>query len=191
MTPDRIAGIVLAAGAGTRRGRPKALEHTLDSVSWLSIAVDRLLDGGCSRVLVVLGAEATASATLVPRRPEVHSVIAVRWADGLSESLKTALAALDGESIDAALVSLVDLPDLPAAVVRRMLAPAVSPSALRQAKYAGNPGHPVVLGRTHWPELMLQLKGDRGAGAYLRQQQTEFVDCSDLWNGQDVDEPRK
>ena len=47
------AGIVLAAGAGTRYGRPKVLAAGGD---WLRVAVPSLRAGGCGEVYVVLGA---------------------------------------------------------------------------------------------------------------------------------------
>ena len=45
-------GLLLAAGAGTRMGRPKALVD-----DWLVRSVETLAD--CDRVVVVLGARAT------------------------------------------------------------------------------------------------------------------------------------
>ena len=51
-----VAGLVLAAGAGTRMGGPKALVHDPDGTSWLVRAVSSLADGGCAGVTVVLGA---------------------------------------------------------------------------------------------------------------------------------------
>ncbi len=56
MSSDAI-GIVLAAGAGTRYGSPKVLAHNGE---WLASAVNALTGGGCSRVVVVLGAAETS-----------------------------------------------------------------------------------------------------------------------------------
>ncbi|WP_370871663.1 NTP transferase domain-containing protein, partial [Curtobacterium sp. A7_M15] len=50
--------MLLAAGAGTRMGRPKALVAAPDGTPWLRLGVDALLAGGCGRVVVVLGAAA-------------------------------------------------------------------------------------------------------------------------------------
>lgn len=47
------AGVVLAAGAGTRFGMPKVLA---DSGEWLVSAANALREGGCAEVVVVLGA---------------------------------------------------------------------------------------------------------------------------------------
>jgi hypothetical protein len=52
------AGVVLAAGAGTRYGMPKVLAG---NGGWLASAVAALSDGGCGDVVVVLGAAVPVS----------------------------------------------------------------------------------------------------------------------------------
>jgi CTP:molybdopterin cytidylyltransferase MocA len=165
-----VTGIVLAAGAGTRAGGPKVLRD-----GWLAQACAALLDGGCSRVMVVLGAAPDAP---IPLDDRITSVVAAHWADGMSHSLRAGLAAATGE---AALVSLVDLPGLPVSVVQRVLA---AEGPLRQAVFDGRPGHPVYIERAHWG---LPLSGDRGARDYLAANGVTEVECSDLWHGRDVD----
>ncbi|MCU1410838.1 MAG: nucleotidyltransferase family protein [Rhodoglobus sp.] len=176
-----ITGIVLAAGAGTRAGGPKALLRMPDGTPWLELAATALLDGGCSRVIVVLGAQARIARPLVPIDDRVTTVVAMEWEQGMSESLRIGLAAADG---DAALITLVDLPELPAAVVRRVLD---APGALRQATYGGRPGHPVYIAAEHWVPVAATLTGDHGARAYLVQHGVDEVDCADLWDGADRD----
>ena len=52
----RVGGLVLAAGAGTRYGRPKGLVRGADGTAWVAKAVDMLRDGGCDDVVVLVGA---------------------------------------------------------------------------------------------------------------------------------------
>ncbi|WP_316296356.1 NTP transferase domain-containing protein, partial [Clavibacter michiganensis] len=66
----RIAGVVLAAGAGTRYGGPKALATHPDGTPWLATAIRALADAGCSPVLVVLGARADEAEALLTTLPE-------------------------------------------------------------------------------------------------------------------------
>lgn len=187
----RTVGLVLAAGAGTRMGRPKALVRDDAGRPWVEIAVGALLDGGCDEVVVVLGAAADEAVALVPPLPGVRPVVARSWRDGLGASLAAALVALaEDPAVDAALVTLVDLPGLPASAVRRVLgAPGGRVAALRQAEYDGAPGHPVLIGRAHWGALRAELVGDRGAGSYLRRNGADRVACADLWDGADQDRP--
>jgi CTP:molybdopterin cytidylyltransferase MocA len=184
-----VTGIVLAAGGGSRMGIPKALVVADDGTPWLSRASALLTDAGCSPVLVVLGARASEAQTLLPvPAGVVRAVTAPDWASGMAESLRTGLAAAaeDPEPV-AALITLVDLPDLPLAVVRRVLDTPFDATTLRQAVYSGKPGHPVLVGRDHWAALAAGLSGDRGARGYLIAHGVVEVECSDLFDGHDVD----
>ena len=185
-SPTRVAGIVLAAGAGTRAGGPKALRRDAGGTPWLHAAVAALREGGCGDVLVVLGAAADDARGLVP--PGTTIVVAENWSVGLSASLRAGLAALPGDA-EAAVVTLVDLAALPGAAVGRILESPVGAATLRRATYAARPGHPVLLGRDHWVPAADSAEGDRGAGRYLRAQGAELVELSGLWDGADVDGP--
>lgn len=173
-------GVLLAAGAGRRYGKPKVLVD-----GWLDAAVHALQGGGCGGVVLVLG----AADITVP--PGVSAVVAPDWSDGLSASVRAGLAEADRMHADYAVLHVVDTPDVGPAVVARVLARAVSSrSGLARAYFGDRPGHPVVIGRRHWPAVLEQLSGDRGAGAYVRDRSdVENVECGDLAGGQDIDEP--
>ncbi|MHC9291464.1 nucleotidyltransferase family protein [Mycobacterium sp. LTG2003] len=171
-----VAGVVLAAGAGTRFGMPKVRAAQGD---WLRAAVRALSGGGCDVVVVVLGA------AVVDVPAPARAVVAADWADGLSASLRAGIAAAG--TADCAVLHLVDTPDVGAEVVRRVLA-AAPESGLARAIYAGRPGHPVVIARRHWPALLESLHGDEGARPFLRGRiDVVGVDCTDLASGVDID----
>ncbi|PFG18762.1 nucleotidyltransferase family protein [Serinibacter salmoneus] len=189
-------GLVLAAGGGRRFGGPKALARSADGTPWLHLAVRALRAGGCTRVLVALGAGADRARTLLPAG--VREVTVPDWSEGLASSLRTALtsphlaeaAAHTGAS--GAVVIPVDTPGLPAEAVRRLIAAgevADHAAALARATYDGRPGHPVLLGRNHWAAIAAELTGDAGAGAYLRRHAAREIPCGDLWDGADADTP--
>ena len=182
-----VAGLLLAAGAGTRMGRPKALVVDDDGTPWLARGVAALRDGGCEEVVVVLGAAADEARALVPEG--VTIVVAHDWAEGMSASLRAGLESLEDGAADAALVSLVDLPDVTDAVVNRVLSAGADKNALIRTTYDGRPGHPVVLGREHWFGVRAAAVGDRGARDYLANHALVEVECGDLATGLDVDEP--
>jgi CTP:molybdopterin cytidylyltransferase MocA len=211
--PGSIVGLLLAAGAGSRMGGPKAL--VADELGpWLTRGVATLLAGGCDHVVVVLGSRADEAAAVLGADPRllgstvsvsVSVVVAVDWATGLAASLRTGLHALESDpdlqEARVAVISLVDYPTLPASAVARSLyrevdgmggvgrRAALGVDTLRQSVFGGRPGHPVVVGRAHWRALAATLEGDRGAGAYLREHGAERIDCLDLWEGRDVDSP--
>ncbi len=180
-----VAGLVLAAGAGRRYGAPKALA---EGGEWLRSAVAALADGGCDSVWVVLGAAAEQARALLPA--PATAVIAPDWARGMGASLRAGLTALsqpDAGGADAAVVHLVDLPDVGAAVVRRLVALA-APGAVARAAYRGQPGHPVLLGRDHWASVAESVTGDRGARDWLAgRPDLVLVECGDLAGGADID----
>ena len=197
-----IVGLVLAAGAGTRFGAPKGLARDAAGTPWLVRAVQALSRGGCDRVLVAVGARGDEVAGLVPAGAEVVHV--ADWAAGLSATLRAGLVAANGAAVGgvtapgamaggvAAVVVLpVDVPDAPAAAVRRVIDAAGTDvaGALVQASYAGAPGHPVLLGGRHLDEIAQHVAGDDGARAYLRAHAVTRVDCGDLWSGADIDTP--
>ncbi|MDQ4052870.1 MAG: nucleotidyltransferase family protein [Actinomycetota bacterium] len=181
-----ITGLLLAAGAGSRMGMPKALVRDPDGTSWLRRSVAALADGGCDVVTVVLGARADEARALVPDSVDV--VVADDWADGMSASLRAGLGAM-GDA-DAVVLSLVDLPDVTAEVVSRVVAGGAGRTTLSRAAYGGRPGHPVVIGRDHWAGVVASATGDQGARPYLAAHDVALVECGDLATGQDRDTGR-
>ena len=176
------AGLLLAAGAGGRMGTPKALVD-----DWLTRGIDVLTAAGCSPVVVVLGAALQQARELLHGRPVIVAV-ATDWSDGLSASLRAGILAIP-VGASAAVVTLVDLPDVGERVVRRVLESGAASATLTRATYHGRPGHPVVLGRAHWPGILTAAKGEVGARAYLDRHVPTLVECADLASGRDVDSP--
>jgi len=181
-------GLLLAAGAGRRMGRPKALVE-LAGRPLLFGALDALRAGGCGPLLVVLGAAADQVAELVPG--DVRTVLAPDWAEGMGASLRAGLDALDALPGSAALVHLVDLPGVGAAAIERLAAASVAgPDVLARAAYHGVPGHPVLLGRAHWAGVRAAARGDAGARGYLAGHPAlRLVECGDVADPGDVDTP--
>lgn len=182
-------GLLLAAGAGRRMGMPKALVEGTDGLPWAVSAARTLAAGGCAEVVVVIGAAAPIVRALLVTE-SVTIVEAADWNEGMGASLRAGLAAIATRDADAVLVHLVDLPDVGAAVIRRMLGHA-APGILARASYGstpgGVPGHPVLLGRDHWAAIAAECSGDKGARDYLARHDLLTVDCSDLATGVDID----
>lgn len=186
MSTSGVAGVVLAAGAGRRFGMCKALvEHRGRLLVEGAAAV--LSQGGCEPVLVVLG----AAADEVQRRarlPGVRITTNPDWPSGMGSSLRTALNELTETEITAAVVLPVDMPGVTAEAVRRVAAHADA-RALIAAAYSGRRGHPVLLGRDHWPGVVEMAVGDAGARRYLRERDVKLVNCDDVSTDCDVDRP--
>lgn len=164
-------------------GMPKALVREDDGTSWLRRSMTVLRDGGCDPITVVLGAGAAEARLLLDG--SVETVIAGDWAEGMSASLRAGLGVLGDAG--SCLVSLVDLPDVGADVVRRVAGLGADPGVLARAAYDGEPGHPVLIGRDHWAGIVDTAAGDRGARDYLAAHDVLLVECGDLATGADRD----
>jgi CTP:molybdopterin cytidylyltransferase MocA len=181
-------GLLVAAGAGTRMGKPKALMRDHDGTSWLRRTVTVLQAGGCEAVTVVLGAGVDEAAPLL-EGTGADVVVAEDWSEGMGASLRAGLRALAASDALAAVVMLVDLPDVTAEVVRHVAARVTGPDQLARASYAGRPGHPAVIGRNHWAAVADSVSGDQGARDYLDRHGVVDVECADLATGRDRDRP--
>lgn len=198
-TAHPVTALLLAAGQGSRMGSPKAVVE-IEGRTLTERAIDVLLQGGCANVLVVLGADAQRVRTRLETRraawgDRVATAECANWASGVSESLRTGLATLAARGRrcpPATLIHLVDLPDIRADVITRVLAQGLEDGphqALARAAYRGKPGHPALVGLTHWQGVMDTAVGDRGAGPYMRRHDATLIDCDDLSRGGDVDTP--
>jgi nicotine blue oxidoreductase len=186
MSERRVAGVVLAAGAGVRFGGPKALVR-LDGERLVDRAVRTLRFGGCDPVFAVEGA-----AALAPVAAEI--VTNPAWSQGMGSSLQAALAALEQwPDVDAAVLLLVDTPWVGPDPVHRVIGEyTTSGREAVQASYDGVPGHPVLLARSAWSAAAELAVGDQGARGWLRRHRDEvsLVDCTGLGDSRDVDRPQ-
>ena len=178
---QRTAGLVLAAGAGRRLGEPKAP---------LVVAGERLVDrmvrvlaeAGCSPVVVVLGA-------WQGEVPDATVLINEAWPSGMGSSLRVGLTWLTqhADDIDRVAITPVDLPGLTVPAVERLLD---CTAAIAAGAFVGVRGHPVLLARSYWSEVLNVADGDRGARDFLAaRSDLVLIELGDLANGTDLDTP--
>lgn len=189
-----VVGLLLAAGAGSRMGGPKALVGPLaGEESPVSLVAGWMHAGGCEQVVVVIGASARDVRASLPIRPWLSIAEATDWSAGMAASLRAGLAHVTAGNASAALITLVDLPDVRADVFERLLATAAPGSAdesvLARAAYQGRPGHPVLIGRSWWAAAADLARGDTGARELFATRPHRLVECGDLATGEDADLP--
>ena len=145
-----ISGIILAAGASSRMGSPKAL---LDYRGETFIQrLVRVLSAVCDPVIVVLGYHAE---TLRPAIPKATIVVNPAPERGQLSSLQTGLAALPSAA-EGFLFTPVDSPAVEAATVERLAAAFGHRDPATQLiipRYQGKRGHPVFATRAIANEL--------------------------------------
>ncbi len=177
-----IAGIVLAAGAGTRFGGRKQLA-SLKGAPLLEHVLRAMAAAPVSRTVVVLGAgaeEVLAAVDLHGAEP----AICERWDEGQSASFACGLAEV--EDADAVVVVLGDQPRVSPEAIRRVIAARGHGAPAARATYGGKPGHPVLLERELFGRLR-DVTGDHGARNLLLSVGTHPVPCDGLGGGEDVD----
>lgn len=173
------AGIVLAAGAGTRFGGPKA-PAIIDGERLVDHAVRILREAGCEPVIVVLGA-------WIGEVEHAEIVVNDAWEEGMGTSLRVGLEAVLDSTATSALVTLVDLPGM---TVDAATAVREHPGALVAAAYDGKRGHPVKFPRETWGDVITNAKGDEGARALLNDRaDLILVEVGQFGSGQDLDTP--
>lgn len=157
--------VVLAAGASSRMGQPKAaLLLNGRGDTFLRRIIRTALAAGLTDVVVVSGAHPEAVQQAWPARDRRVRVVAnPRWETGQLSSLLAGLDAPATAPIEAAAVALVDVPLVSADTISRLVsawrrhgAPIVRPARGEEH------GHPVIFDRALFEALR---KADAAAGA--------------------------
>lgn len=191
--------VLLAAGAGTRLARgPKALLPFRGS-TLAEHAAAVLRDGGCAETVVVTGAGGPEVAALQKPGTALAGCRLVAnedWAAGMGGSFRLGVAAAAaGNNV---LVALVDQPGVTAELVARLIAAhrrrrVTAAGYQAAAKASERPGlhrgHPIIFDPALAAQAAATSSGDAGAREFLRAHQdlVDLVDCSDLFDGADVD----
>jgi CTP:molybdopterin cytidylyltransferase MocA len=183
--PTQVAGILLAAGGGSRLGRPKALVE-IGGQTLAARGVGLLRNGGADPIVVVTGA---APVDLL----EVVLVNNPDWKTGMGSSLVAGLEALADQhpSCRAVVIALADQPLVGAESVRRLITAHAAGATVAVASYDGRPRNPVLIDRVHWDEVLATTAGDTGARPFLRAHPdlVAAVECGDTGRPDDIDTP--
>jgi CTP:molybdopterin cytidylyltransferase MocA len=183
--PDPPAGLLLAAGGGTRLGHPKALVP-FRGEPLVCRGVRLLRRGGCGTVVVVVGAAADEVTALLADAP-VQIVDNPDWRVGMGGSLRAGLAAVD--AAPAAVVALVDQPLVSPEAVRRLTAAWRAGALVAAASYGGQARNPVLFDARVFAAAAAGASGDQGARALLRERPdwVERVACDAVASPRDID----
>ncbi|MGI5861800.1 MAG: nucleotidyltransferase family protein [Myxococcales bacterium] len=167
-------GVLLAAGASSRMGRPKALLEDERGQAFLARLTRTLLAGGCDALIVVAGKHVREIAANLPEK----ALLALNpdWEQGQLSSAKVGLRAALRLEPARIVLHLVDQPLVLATDVRRVLS---AGSDVAVAGWNGEPGHPIALS----PKVAKAIVSDR-ASLTLRDalarhfRVTTLVECS-------------
>ncbi len=180
---DRLAGLVLAAGGARRFGGGK-LAAELDGRPLLDHAVEAMRAvPTIERIVVVLGGGAEELARQADLSG-VETVVCEDWSEGIAASLRAGVGAL--AEADAIVVTLGDQPFVTSQAIASIAVRVDSPAPAARATYEGRPGHPVLIKRPLYEEV-LKLRGDEGARDLLAAAGVRELECGHLCPPDDVD----
>jgi molybdenum cofactor cytidylyltransferase len=177
-TPDttrRVAAVVLAAGRSTRMGDQNKLLSDVGGRPMVRAVVDQVLKSKARPVIVVTGHQRERVEEALRSLP-VRFVHNPAFAEGLSTSVKTGIAAVPADS-DGAIVCLGDMPQIDSALIDKLLG-AFDPERgafIVMPTLDGQRGNPIVWSRRFFPELAV-LEGDIGARNLLKSYPEAIVD---------------
>jgi CTP:molybdopterin cytidylyltransferase MocA len=184
----RVGAVILAAGASTRLGYPKQLiEHEGEAL--VRRAAMSAIDAGADPVIVVVGASAETVSEALVGLERVDVLYNARWETGLASSLAAGLNAVRSyPNCDGALVMVADQPLIDVATLRQLIDAFDSDDRIVASAYDDIVGVPIVLGAEFFKDLM-NLKGDEGAGRWLRARLKDVTQIPVATASMDIDTP--
>lgn len=179
-----VAGIVLAAGSGSRFEGDNKLLAEVDGDPVIERAVSRMCHPRVDDVVVVLGHDRDRIREVIGHLP-VRIVENERYRAGQSTSLQCGLSAID-PSTDAVVIALGDMPFVRSESIDTLI------DAYRRGvgdalalAYEGTRGNPVLFD-SRYIESLREVEGDRG-GRRLLVERGELVEVDDPGVRFDID----
>ncbi|WP_280586065.1 nucleotidyltransferase family protein [Halorubrum sp. Boch-26] len=202
--PPRVAGVLLAAGTGSRFGDANKLLASADGEPVVRRAARTLVDAGLDPVVVVVGHEAERVRAAVADLP-VETVDNDAYETGQSTSVRAGIDAVregaggggasagrdgTGPAVDAAVVGLGDMPFVDPETVESLVAAyAAGVGDAVAAAYEGDRGNPVLFDRRFFDRLA-DVDGDVGGREILlKDDASALVAVDDPGVRRDVDRP--
>jgi CTP:molybdopterin cytidylyltransferase MocA len=175
----RVAAVVLAAGAGRRFAAAGGVGHKLDACfkgrPVLSHVLSIAATAGLDPVIVVVAPGSTGLIELTSDNPSILTVINPDASVGMATSIVAGLIALatltedrgEPEPIEACVILLGDQPTIDPEVIATVMSASQRAGRPARAHYLEGPGHPVVLPRSSWKQVIAALpsSGDPERGA--------------------------
>lgn len=185
-----MPAVLLAAGASSRMGRPKALLE-VGGRTFVRRILETLRDGGVGDTVVVVRAGAGAVAREIDAAGFGRPIENPDPDRGQLSSLIVGLDAVERPGVPGALVTLVDVPLVRPSTVAALLDRAAgSAASILRAAHGGRHGHPVIFSRAVFAALRAADPAI-GAKAVVRAFDVEDVEVDDPGVLRDVDTPQE
>lgn len=187
-SPERIVGILLAAGRGRRfdaSGVQDKLLQKLPGGDEVAVAAAKRLQAALPRVTAVVRPESEQLASRL-RESGCSVTICAGAYEGMAASLVHALTA--ASDADGWVIALADMPYVAPATIRALTQAIADGAGIAAPVVNGRRGNPVAFGRRHLADLQ-QLQGDQGARRILEAHPVTQIDVDDEGVLRDIDTP--
>ncbi|MBN2059950.1 MAG: nucleotidyltransferase family protein [Deltaproteobacteria bacterium] len=160
----KVAGLILAAGASIRMGRPKQL-LPIGTGTLLDTVINEAVKSELDLVIVILGCrseEIRKSLNTCLNSQKLTVIENTDWENGISSSLITGISYIHNV-YDHCMVILADMPNISSGLINHLLYHYLNSGLKLGAITVGRKrSHPVIFNRSFYSEIY-GLKGDIGA----------------------------
>jgi molybdenum cofactor cytidylyltransferase len=167
--PDRLVGMLLAAGQSRRMGGQNKLLADIAGKPMVRHVAETMCDAGIDDLTVVIGHQADQVAAALDQLP-VNLVFNPQFAAGQGHSVAAGITGLD-DSVTDVVIALGDMPLVSVETLRQLIAAHQACTdhqrRITLPSCAGKRGNPVIWGSAFFPELK-QLRGDAGGRQVLQ-----------------------
>ena len=186
---EKIATVILAAGAASRMGQPKQLLE-IGGQNLVQRTVQTVLAAQCRRMVVVTGAYADQVQPTV-RNMNATCIYNSAWEEGMGSSIRVGTEAVVATYPDteAVIILLCDQPLITPQLLRKLvITHLITRQALVASEYKDTQGVPALFHRDLFPSL-LQLSGPTGARRFIQDYLGGVVTIPFSEGAYDIDAP--
>ena len=190
--PDRLVGMLLAAGQSRRMGGQNKLLADIAGKPMVRHVAETMCDAGIDDLTVVIGHQADQVAAALDQLP-VNLVFNPQFAAGQGHSVAAGITGLD-DSVTDVVIALGDMPLVSIETLRQLIAAHQAcvdhQRRITLPSCAGKRGNPVIWGSAFFPELK-KLRGDAGGRQVLQDHLAahNLVESTASTIFQDIDTP--
>ena len=190
--PDRLVGMLLAAGQSRRMGGQNKLLADIAGKPMVWHVAQTMCDAGIDDLTVVIGHQADQVAAALDQLP-VNLLFNPQFAAGQGHSVAAGITGLD-DSVTDVVIALGDMPLVSIETLRQLIAAHQAcvdhQRRITLPSCAGKRGNPVIWGSAFFPELK-QLHGDSGGRQVLQDHLAahNLVESTASTIFQDIDTP--
>lgn len=189
---QKFAAILLAAGQSSRFEDGAKLTHLINDKPLIAWTLAPLIESKFKQIIIVTGGHAKAiNSILSPFKTQQENITIIHnetYKEGMGNSIASGMSLIKS-NIEGVFICLADMPMIKVEIFTKLSnayeeeRDNQSNKTIFRPAYEGQPGHPVLFSKKHFPNLS-SLHGDKGAKKLIQQNKDELklisVNSSDI-----------